>query len=628
MMKRSIFLIVLLLIRFEIYAQPPAQEVVFPHQIPLKVLYIGYSPEKPMPEKLVYYSTADSIYPGIYKKRMTDFKVFLEANFVKVGTVDARDYNAAMSDQYDVTIADAGPVHLPVNFDRPVILMAAMAPNIGIPIKLKMDWYCQCLDGEALNIKTEHEIFNSPFKVKLTMVNKPTPEMFFNDGYHGVNLPKDMLRWKVTEGYSTSSKGLIGMVSHGEGFDDSPDAEVISGGVCAKNDLAVALGRQGNYFMWGFAGSPDDMTEEAKKVFLNAICYIKKFDHQLPLVKKVQVTLRGDIDNKIFLIDSTEYKRIIIARKADIKRMKEMQQVLLDKKANGRTISNNDENFLKMHTDESVPSFEEYIKGNAGIDLFRLFGTNTSLYAKYYKDNYEYYFPSNEYALQLDEDAQKLGISNRQVAIIEKSVQLLEQHTDTALAQRILERYTAERFTTAAAWRNWLSVNRDRLFYTEAGGFKFMVNTYLAPKIPVKQVESEWPEKADLPVADAAEPVTLSAKLVGIAHKKQLVLHVSIIKGWHIYAYVPDNSPFIQSQAFLELPQGVKATADWQNPSGIPFAGNDGVFIYEGEVNFMTTIDTSKLKPGDTIKCGLYYQACDKNKCFPPTRKVVDIKIL
>lgn len=148
MMKRSIFLLISFLIGFETYAQPPVKEVVHSHQMPLKVLYIGYNPEKPMPEKLVYYSTADHVYPEIYKKRMADFKIFLEANFVKVGTVDARDYNAAMSDQYDVTIADAGPVHLPANFDRPVILMAAMAPNIGIPIQLKMDWYCQCLDGE------------------------------------------------------------------------------------------------------------------------------------------------------------------------------------------------------------------------------------------------------------------------------------------------------------------------------------------------------------------------------------------------------------------------------------------------------------------------------------------------
>lgn len=36
------------------------------------------------------------------------------------------------------------------------------------------------------------------------------------------------------------------------GFEDSPEAEVISSGVCAKSLDAVAIGRHGNFFHWGF----------------------------------------------------------------------------------------------------------------------------------------------------------------------------------------------------------------------------------------------------------------------------------------------------------------------------------------------------------------------------------------
>jgi hypothetical protein len=242
-----------------------------PLKIPLKVLYVGYNPDKPMPANVVYYSTSSPVVERVYKTRMADFKTFLEHRFTEVATVDAREYSASMSNSVDVTIMDAGPVKLPADFNRPMILMHAMAPNIGLPIGLKFDWYCQCLDDDALNINTKHEIFNTPNKVKLTMVKKPTPGSFFN-GFQGAKTPKEMLMWNVIkEGSNVNGKYVIGMVSHGEGFNDSPDAEAISGGVCLKNAEAVALGRQGNYFMWGFAASPDYMSDEAKDVFVNAV---------------------------------------------------------------------------------------------------------------------------------------------------------------------------------------------------------------------------------------------------------------------------------------------------------------------------------------------------------------------
>jgi hypothetical protein len=446
-------------------------------KISLSVLYVGYSPEKPMPSRLVYYATREDRYTEIYKNRMADFKSFLEARFSKVATVDAGDYKAAMSDQYDVTIIDAGPVTLPANFSRPVILVSAMAPNVGISAGLKFDWYCQCLDGDALNIRSNHEIFNFPNKVKLTMVSKPTPVMFLT-GYHGVGMPKEMPRWKVTESYSSNERYLVGMVSHGEGFDDSPDAEVMSGGVNGKNAQAVALGRQGNYFMWGFAESPYLMTEEARQVFVNSVCYIKKFDHQTPLVKKVQNMTREYLNEKVYWLDEEVYQKMRIAKAEDIVRMKKMQQDLRDKKAKGENIGKGNEMFLQMKPNTDNQSFEEYIKNIADPGLFERFGTNTTLYRKYYKDNYEYFYPLDADHLQLDTDALQLGISNRQIKILEKCIQMLRDQQDAELALRVLHRYTTENFSTAADWTSWLNKNRKKLFYTESGGFKFMVNTY------------------------------------------------------------------------------------------------------------------------------------------------------
>ena len=42
---------------------------------------------------------------------------------------------------------------------------------------------------------------------------------------------------------------------------------------------------------------------------------------------------------------------------------------------------------------------------------------------------------------------------------------------------------------------------------------------------------------------------------------------------------------------------------------------------------FNMNVHLKNVKPGAAIKCGLSYQTCDENKCFPPTKKMVDLKI-
>jgi len=62
--------------------------------------------------------------------------------------------------------------------------------------------------------------------------------------------------------------------------------QFISSGVCQKTLDAIALGRHGNYFEWGFAASPECMTAEGQTVFANAICYISKFNGKAVIAHK------------------------------------------------------------------------------------------------------------------------------------------------------------------------------------------------------------------------------------------------------------------------------------------------------------------------------------------------------
>lgn len=85
------------------------------------------------------------------------------------------------------------------------------------------------------------------------------------------------------------SKGIYlrpGLICHGSGFENSPDAEYIAGGSSAKDAGALAIGRHGNFFHWGFAASPKYLTEEAKTVLANAIVYTSRFKGKRVIARK------------------------------------------------------------------------------------------------------------------------------------------------------------------------------------------------------------------------------------------------------------------------------------------------------------------------------------------------------
>jgi hypothetical protein len=53
---------------------------------------------------------------------------------------------------------------------------------------------------------------------------------------------------------------------------------------------------------------------------------------------------------------------------------------------------------------------------------------------------------------------------------------MLEEDDQAELARHILTRYTIEDFSQPDEWRTWLERNRDRLFFTDTGGYKFLAN--------------------------------------------------------------------------------------------------------------------------------------------------------
>ncbi len=145
-------------------------------------------------------------------------------------------------------------------------------------------------------IVTTHDIFHKPNEICLTFENRPIPKYYRSwpsEERHG----ETMKVWRIQKrGWSSENSQdvsyLPGMVSDPCGFLDSPDREFIARGLNMKSPEAVAIGRQGNFLFWGFFSPPSVLVPEARKCLVNAICYIKKFDGQMSLVRKMPRRIR------------------------------------------------------------------------------------------------------------------------------------------------------------------------------------------------------------------------------------------------------------------------------------------------------------------------------------------------
>ncbi|WP_341214498.1 hypothetical protein [uncultured Wocania sp.] len=477
-------------------------------KLDLKVLYVGFHPEKPMPESLGVLTTGSlstERFKEEYKHRYPAFMDYFNTHFNTVKGVDARDYTSILSADYDVTIFDhipnpiseykeltdengqrigyVSPKYIEDDFDHAAIFIGHAAPKMTSPLGSKLDWYCLCLDAHAHSINSKHPIFKGPLDVSLTMEDKPTPSTAFHYA-SGRNLPENMPMWRVqTEGYLEGKGYRIGQVSSFDGFLDSPETEFISSGVCTKDINAVAIGRHGNFLLWGFSASPDYMTEESKKVFANAIYYMKQFKGHKIIAKKTEdiIFTRQYIDQiKYGLTDEGYQGYLELIRKWHDESEKGRMDAI-QKRERGEKLTEEEAEMADRPSRPRQPDmpWEDYVKRYMG-GFFEEFGTNANAYITYLDENMEYLSYEKDkgyYGLIVDEDVKSLGVSNRQLELLTTCINMLEKDENTELANKILKRYTNVNFESANEWRNWYKNNKSNLFFTEAGGYKWLVNT-------------------------------------------------------------------------------------------------------------------------------------------------------
>ena len=615
----------------------------------LRVLYVGgHSDMETM--GIGAYDTA--AYDRSAAQRMAAWETYLKEYFTTVKAISGKDYHYTMSNDYDVTIIDGDPKpieprrmisdngrfsklvyarYVPDNFDRPIITIAEEGETMGRRIGVKNDWYCLCLDAHAYGMKKEHPIFKGPYPVKMTMTDRPTPEGAKEYApLIGETMPETTSMWRVqNKGYMTNRNFKVGMVVRPWGYEDSPEAEWISGGESAKSYDAMAIGRHANWLHWGFSASPADMTDEAKPVFANAVVYISKFAGQHIIARKLNegIATRTRATEMKYRVSKKVYDNFVESTEKYNDQVKTMADSLKNKEAAGEKLTDLDKQYLMMaEHPQPIPTYEQFLQQQAG-ELFAKFGTDAEAYGKYFKENTPYFYGNvGGYDLKLDEDAKSLGIANNDKRLLDKAIKLWESGDDVEKARRLLYRYTLLRYDNAQEFRSWYRKYEKKLFFTESGGWLWLVNSQ-DPNTPgndysvLKFHEFDTSKLAKVTKATSVEePVQLSSALESNGEEKTLTIRMKIHPGFHIYAKVSDKDPYIENTYDISLKGNGKLAGELQKPTG-RMLNTSGTVVYENEVVLKQKFTA---KGYGSISFTINFQACDNHACLQPMSKTIE----
>ncbi|MEN6334324.1 MAG: hypothetical protein ABFE01_08680 [Phycisphaerales bacterium] len=271
----------------------------------------------------------------------------------------------------------------------------------------------------------DHEVYRTPLTVQPEFEDRDTPASYRRSHIGPAKLPDEFRVWRVQE----TQEGSV--IASSYGFRDSPDAEILAVGFNnGKHYGAVGIGRHGNFLQWGYGDPPSKMTEAGRRLFLNCIHYIHRFDGKGPLVRTI-----------------AQPRVCAIAAAPTVERIWQKIQKENDKKV---TLA--------------VPD-----------DVIRQFLGDPNGLTQYYRDNIEFIY-YRDWQFRVDRELQSLGFdSNRTTATLERLISLLKDEKNTGTARSLLSRYTIQSFQEPEQWHSWFEQNKERIYFTDVGGYKFLV---------------------------------------------------------------------------------------------------------------------------------------------------------
>lgn len=241
-----------------------------------------------------------------------------------------------------------------------------------------------------------------------------------------------------------------GWCTYPDGFDENPDIEVMSGGDNHKTPKAAAIWRQGNLLHFGFEQSPAEMNETGQKLLLNAIAYISKFTEDRPIAVTPSV-FAGSVA---------------------------LPRAYLDRRVAEKGDASEAATFV-------APTLFDEIRDKSKNDL-----------KNWYAGHRSYLHPAADRKLEVDADAKALSAPLDTLQFFERAISNLDG-PNTEKARALLARYSPEGITfhDAAGWQNWFQENRDYLFFSDQGDYRWHIDP-LAKKRGVASKDLRGPARA------------------------------------------------------------------------------------------------------------------------------------
>lgn len=274
-----------------------------------------------------------------------------------------------------------------------------------------------------------HPIFEGPHKVEKKFQTIDTPIAFAK-----AVVTKTI---EVLPLADTSSPGSPGWTTYSPEIDEGPECEIICGGVNEKTPTAAAIWRQGHLLHFGFEVAPNQLNANGRAIFLNAIDYIAKFTEDRPIVSPTSVF--------------TGAKSSLLRRRV-VERLKSGDNDPID----------------SMFCDKPTLHFSSIADPNErSTDFAKQQGL---------------YLPAKGGKLDIDSNLLLFGAkSNNTPDFFDAAISKLDDPTEAIrdAARAALERYVGDAAPpekTSAAWNAWLRENRDFLFFSDASGYRWLID--------------------------------------------------------------------------------------------------------------------------------------------------------
>ena len=279
------------------------------------------------------------------------------------------------------------------------------------------------------------------------LVRRPTPDAWRKDFKESEVSVLSLVQ-------DPSKEHQTGWITYRSRLLDSPEVEIISGGLSERSPDGAALWRQGHLLHFAFDIAPSEMNDTGKALLLNSIAYIARFTEDRPIART----------------------RAGWGEKDDAPRSKRWIEDLFASRIP-------EEKDLEFYLS---PGTKALVK-----QMDRL------SYPKWYKENASFLTCDKDGRLMVDADAKELGMHFDKVDFFPKTIAKLGDAATAAKARGLLKRHAPDGPAAGSAeeWTTWWETNRPYLFYSEGGGYRWYIDP-LAKRRAIPSDKLQGPARA------------------------------------------------------------------------------------------------------------------------------------